>query len=181
MVRYVDPDFHGDRPFSGDREADMSFGKLFPIQQGQSLEVQAATLATVYTDVGRPARDAAATAALADYQKVVRLNGVLVGIAFVLFLAGVAVTRRRAVHALCVPGLTALWLYLVPAVAPGYDIRYATPPGPLLAAAGAMGAALVVDAVRRRVAAGQRARADQRTAGPVPHSSSGRPLNRSPP
>jgi hypothetical protein len=139
VVRYFDSNAGYDRPMSGSTLADMSF-RTQPSSQPYADDF-ATRIRTRYDGLDATANDG--TAVLADYQRVVRMNPVLLFV--LLTLSGVAILLARGPQrALAVlSALYAAVLLVLPAAVASYDGRYQVPPAMLLAVAAAIGVAAV--------------------------------------
>lgn len=137
LARYVKPDLE-----------ERVFGGLGP----EALRIdQAAVPPTVdpyYQDVDFKQR--AGARALALYQRVVRVHGAFYVLGFVLGVAGLVLARGRPQAGIALLGGVSFLLLVFPSAIHSYDPRYGIPPTGPLAAAAAMGAAVVVDRARER-------------------------------
>jgi hypothetical protein len=141
FVRFFLPWIGDPRPDSGTEANDMSFGSTTPIDQGVSLEDQAALFAQVYSGVGDGTTSGTARDLLGSYQSIVRVNGAILFLFLLLGVLGVFLSRgamRAGASLFLVAGLT---LLIVPPLFSSYDVRYIVPPGNLLAASAAFGIA----------------------------------------
>lgn len=129
--RYVDPDAGPDRLDSGHPPSFYRFaGVTSPVDSTTPIAAYFGSYRVVITGLGRT---------LGDVQQVIRVHGLLVLLALVLAIAGLAVGRDRTRAGIVVMGIAALTLMAVPVAIGTYDSRYALVAYPELIAAGLLG------------------------------------------
>lgn len=143
MVRYFVPTFGFDRPSNGTGPELFTFDRRAPsYEQGIEEVVES------YYDPFTLQFSAGGVRALASYQELVRVHGILFLELLVLGVAGLFLTsdtRRRGLILLLV---TIAALLIVPAATTVYSARYASPVEGLAAAAAAIAAAALVSRLR---------------------------------
>jgi len=137
-ARYAFPGIGPDRPQSGQPRDVLSFGRGDP----EVRETMEKELARGYTGTGVSVHG---RGALATYQDLFRVGGLLLVAMVVLTLVGMAVARGAVRLGVFLFGLAALALYLVPVLTLSYEVRYGLPPQPFVVASGALGLAALLD------------------------------------
>jgi hypothetical protein len=146
LARYVRDPIPSARYESGRGRNEYSFAHRAPILDGIALHGPSGDtgLALVYdgTNLRVHGRDV-----LGDYQRAIRIHGVLIAILLLLAIAG-AIFGRRMRLGILLFGSASLLLYLLPTAVAGYEMRFGVPPAVLLACAGTLGAYALVPLTR---------------------------------
>ena len=132
LVRYVEPSFGRSRLGDDAGPQALAFAAGTPVLDPQTAAEVTAYYGPVETPTGAPARG------LHDYQRVVRVSGVMLLALLILACAGATVAPRRTRVGILLVLAVALELLVVP-VLTGSSWRYALPAEGPLAAAGALG------------------------------------------
>lgn len=146
LVRYFDPQAGYDRLLSGSSLDDMTFRSVSP--DPANTATFASRVRSRYS--GLDSTPNAGTSALETYQRIFRINGLI--LLALIALTAVGVVRgagyARAASLLC--GASAVVLLVLPPAVSSYDGRYTVPPALLLAGSAALAASAL--GARRRSA-----------------------------
>jgi hypothetical protein len=140
LARYVEPTVGPLRGYSGQSSDHVSFG--FRDAAVERIVVEGLSRKYSGTDV-----HVSRIGALESYQKLFRVDRLLLGFFLVATFGGFWVARGTLRLGVVMFGLTGLGLYVLPVVTISYDFRYGIPPATFVAVSGALG---VAAALQRR-------------------------------
>ena len=141
LPRFLDPELHK-KPYSGG-------GYFLMSRRGEEAERNVLFQLSRDYDHGEYSPGSSGER-VADWQKLMRLKGVVPGLMVLFALVGAAVARGVALRGLALFGLTGAALVVMPAATLTLLGRYTVPPTPVVAAAAAVGAWALLARVRGR-------------------------------
>jgi hypothetical protein len=139
------PDIGFDRPRSGAEPPSMSFARTVGAVQAQTPSQLAHQYRQVYSLVRAEPVDRGVGTVLGAYQSVFRIGGLELALFWILAIAAIVRGSAPIRAGAALTGLVSGYLFLAPAVAVTYDVRYSVPPATLLALAAALG----IESLRR--------------------------------
>jgi hypothetical protein len=134
-AKYVDPGIDDERPWSGVPGGVQATG-LFAIDNPSTEEYVENELGRVYRGAHTHVR---ALQALATYESLFRLGGLLIAAFGLATIVGMFVATGPTRLAIFLFGITAILLYLIPIATTAYEVRYGLLPQPLLVVSGTLG------------------------------------------
>jgi hypothetical protein len=133
LARYVDPSITP-RPYSGQPREIVSFG-------WRDTAVEESVVRAMSRGYRGTTVHLRGQQILGFYQNVIRVGGLSICLLLVLTVLGMFKARGPMRLGICLFGLTAFALYVVPVMAVSYDFRYGIPPETFLVVSGVLGAA----------------------------------------